>query len=255
MTVTEYRKTFAVVIAFVLLITVLVCSLAGCDLERKINGAELSFPTKISRASKLSFKMELKYKKGDVSNVISMDCFRAKNEDDEYEYAYVYSGQGALYDSYKNIYADGALYEIVNVTKNTGTYYVKENVSVADEGNILYHITQKIFLIGAAAFVSKAQEETLKGEKVYRYDVMVGGKKVTLWYNSEVLVKIFVSIKDEESGEFEQYTIRLSDFTFDEDLPADAFKRPDTYGITYLPSPMSFEDWMTIITSFAGKLS
>ena len=172
----------------------------------------------------------------------------------QYKGNLVYTSAASLCNSYKNIYADGKLYEIVNVTQHAGSYFVQDGVSVEDDGNILYHITKKIFLIGAAAFVSKAQEETYQGETVYRYDVMVNEKKVTLWYNSEVLVKIFVSLPTETEGEYEQYTIKLSDYSFDADLPADAFKRPDTYGITYVESPISFEDWTTIITSFASKL-
>ena len=249
------KRSIKLIALIVLVVMLAGLVFAGCgDLTRKLKGAELSFPNKISGAKKLSFKMNINYRKGESRTEIDMQCYRAKNESGQDEYAYVYSTANALYDSYKNLYADGKLYETINVTKNGGSYYVKENVSVEDDGNILYHITQKILLTSAAAFVSKAQQETMNGETVYRYDVMVSGKKVTLWYNSEVLVKIFVSFAGEEEGEYEQYTIKLSDYTFNEDLPADAFKRPDTYGITYVESPISFEDWMSIVSSFATKL-
>lgn len=249
------KKSIRLVILVTLLVTVTAFVFAGCgDLTRKLKGAELSFPSKISGAKKLSFKMNINYRKGESRTEIDMQCYRAANESGQDEYAYVYTSAASLCDSYKNLYADGKLYEIVNVTKNAGSYYAQDDVNVEDEGNILYHITKKIFLIGAAAFVSKAQEETYQGETVYRYEVMVNEKKVTLWYNSEVLVKIFVSLPTETEGEYEQYTIKLSDYTFDADLPADAFKRPDTYGITYVESPISFEDWTKIITSFASKM-
>ena len=228
-------------------------ALAGCDLTRKVQGAEAKFPGKVSNSAKISFKMNVKYRKGDVTTVIDMDCYRAKNEDGQDEYAYVYSCAGSTYESYKNIYADGKLYEIINVTKHAGTYYTQDNVSVDDEGNFLYHITQKIFLTSVVAFLSKAKKETLHDETVYRYDVSISGKSVSLWYNSDVLVKLYVAFSD-ENGETEQYTIAFSDYTFDQDLPEDAFKRPDTYGITYVQSPMSFEDWMGILTTFSQKL-
>ncbi|MBO4473018.1 MAG: hypothetical protein J5765_04330 [Clostridia bacterium] len=249
------KRSIKLIALIVLVVMLAGLVFAGCgDLTRKLKGAELSFPNKISGAKKLSFKMNINYRKGETRTEIDMQCYRAANESGQDEYAYVYTAAASLCNSYKNIYADGKLYEIVNVTTNAGSYYVRDDVSVEDEGNILYHITKKIFLIGAAAFVSKAQEETYQGETVYRYDVMVSEKKVTLWYNSEVLVKIFVSIPTETEGEYEQYTIKLSDYAFDAELPTDAFKRPNTYGITYVESPISFEDWTSIVTSFASKL-
>ena len=245
------------IIALILVVTTLVAfAFAGCDLTRKMKGAEMTFPGKISDSAKLSFKMNINYKKGETTTVIDMDCFRAKNEAGENEYAYVYTTAGARYASYKNIYADGKLYEIVDISNVAGTYYIKDNVPVDDNGNILYHITQKILLTGVAAFLSKGQKETLNGEEVYRYEISINGKKVSLWYNSEVLVKVYVYFPaEEEGGEAEQYTIHLSDYHFDEELPANTFKRPDTYGITYVHSPMSVEDWMSIITGFAGKFA
>ena len=145
------------------------------------------------------------------------------------------------------------MYEIVNVAQNAGSYYIKDNVGVDDDGNILYHITKKILLTSVVAFLSKAKKETLRDETVYRYDVSISGKNVSLWYNSKVLVQLYVAFES-DGGETEEYTIALSDYTFDEDLPEDAFKRPDTYGITYLPSPISFEDWTNILSTFGQKL-
>ena len=250
------KKTIKIMALILALTTVMALALAGCgEFSRKLRGAEMSYPTKVSNAKQLSFKMDVTYRKGEEKTDVNMTCYRQTLSNGAQEYAYVYSTANALCESYKNLYADGNLYEIAKTRAvNAGTYYVKEGVSVEDGGNILYHVTQKILLTSAAAFLSKAQEETLNGEKVYRYDVMVGGNKVTLWYDSEVLVKIYVAFKD-ESGEYvENYTIHLSDYTFDKDLPADAFKRPADYGITYVESPWSFEDWMNILSSFATKL-
>ena len=249
------RKGFVIAgIALVLTVALLATFVfAGCDLTRKLTGAELSFTKKVSSAKKISFHMNVTYTKDEVTTVIDMDCFRAKNEKDEDEYAYLYSTPSAAYGSYKNIYADGKLYEQVNVTDLSGFYHVTDGVSVEDDGNILYHITKKIFLTSVAAFVSKAKKETLQGEEVYRYDVSISDKNFSLWYNSDVLVQIYVAF--ESDGEpTEEYTIYLSDYTFDKDLPENTFKRPDTYGITYLESPISFENWTGILTSFGSKL-
>ena len=248
------KKRIVAIIALVLVVVVLATFVfTGCDLARKIKGAERTFPGKISKTKQLSFKMNISYTKDEVTTVIDMDCYRVTKDDGVEEYAYVYSCPGSSYKSYKNIYADGKLYEIINVTDNAGTYYIKDGVSVDDDGNILYHITKKIFLTSVVAFVSKAKKETLRDEEVYRYDVSISGKSVSLWYNSEVLVQLYVAFESEGGGT-EEYTIALSDYTFDQDLPENTFKRPDTYGITYLPSPMSFEDWMGILTTFSQKL-
>lgn len=249
------KKAYKLLVFVSIAVCFVTIAFAGCaELSRKWNGAEMSFPGKISNAKTLSFSMEVTYRKGDEKTDIAMTCYRRTLADGSQEYAYVYSTANALHSSYKNLYADGNLYETVNVTKNAGSYYVKEGVGVTDEGNILYHVTQKILLTSAAAFLSKAQQETLGGETVYRYDVMVSGNKVTLWYNSEALVKIYVAFKDENGDYTENYTIRLSDYTFDKDLPEDAFKRPADYGITYVPSPWAFEEWMSILSTFASKL-
>ena len=247
------KKSVVIIAVILVVMSVVIFAFAGCDFTRKLKGAEVTFPGKISGSEKLSFKMNINYKNGEVTTVIDMDCYRAKNASGEDEYAYVYTTAGAMYASYKNIYADGKLYEIVNVTEQAGSYYVKENVGVEDEGNILYHITKKILLTTAASLVSKSQKETLRGEEVYRYDVSISGKNISLWYNSEVLVQIYVAFAAEDGGQ-EEYTIALSDYNFDGELPADAFKRPNEYGITYIPSPISFEDWTLILTSFASKL-
>ena len=249
-------KKKIVIMGIALLLTIVLLSVfvfAGCDFTRKLTGAELSFPSKVKGADKLSFKMNVTYTKEEVTTVIDMDCYRAKNEAGEEEYAYVYSTEKAANASYKNIYADGKLYEQVNVTKVSGFYHVTDNVSVEDDENILYHITKKIFLTSVAAFVSKAKTETLRGEEVYRYDVSISDKNISLWYNKNVLVQIYVAF--ESDGEpTEEYTIYLSDYTFDQDLPEDTFKRPDTYGINYLESPITFESWTGILTSFGSKL-
>ena len=252
--VNRKKRVFIISVALVLSIMLFASFvLTGCDIARKVKGPEAKFPGKISNSQKLSFKMDVSYKKGDVTTAISMICYRAKNEAGQDEYAYVYSYVGSAYQSYKNIYADGKLYEVVNVTQNAGSYYTKDNVSVDDDGNILYHITQKILLTSVVAFISKAKKETLREESVYRYDVSISGKNVSLWYNSEALVQLYVAFEN-DGAETEEYTIALSDYTFDQDLPEEAFKRPSTYGITYIQSPISFEDWTNILTSFAQKL-
>lgn len=243
------KKIIRMVVVCLMVVMVAAFGLVGCDTARKLGGAETSFPGKISNAKTLSFKMNINYKKGSTDTTINMDCYKKDGE-----YAYVYTCPQATYASYKNIYADNKLYEVVNFTSNTGSYYTKDDVSVDDESNILYHVTQKIMLTSVAALLTKAHKEQLNGEDVYRYDVEISGKNISIWYNSEVIVKLYVKFDGENGEDAEEYTFLLSDYKFDEEIDGAIFARPNTYGIGYFPSPISFETWMEIITSFAGKL-
>ncbi|MCR4726009.1 MAG: hypothetical protein K5753_02185 [Clostridia bacterium] len=248
------KRVIKVVAAVLALVALSAIALTGCDLTRKLGGAEATFPGKVSGAKSLSFKMNVQYKKGDAETVVYMDCYK-QTADGGAEYAYVYSCPQALYDSYKNIYADGKLYEVINVTKNSGSYHVKDGVAVDDEGNILYHVTQNILLTSVAALLTKAKKETIDGETTYRYDIDINGKTVSIWYNDKVMVRLYAKFEPEKEGDDpEEYTIALSDYKFDQTIAADVFARPSTYGVTYLPSPFSFEDWMSVITTFAAKL-
>lgn len=244
-------KAIVCVIAVLLAVTF---AFSGCDFTRKLGGAETTFPSKVAKAKNLSFKMKIDYRKGDATTVVDMDCYKTSDESGTEEYAYIYSSAGALYDSYKNIYAGGKLYEIVNLTKNSGTYYIKNGVGVDDEGNILYHVTKNILLTSVAAFLSKSKKETLNDETVYRYDIDINGKSVSIWYNDKVLVKLYAEFEGENGEETEIYTLSLSDYKFDETISSDVFAKPDAYKLTYIESPLSFETWMSVITEFSSKI-
>jgi len=249
------KRTVKILAAVVALLALVSAVLAGCDLTRKLGGAEATFPGKVSGAKSLSFKMNVQYKKGDEETVVDMDCYKKTAEGGVEEYAYVYSCPRALYDSYKNIYADGKLYEVVNLTKNSGSYYVKDGVSADDNGNILYHVTKNILLTSVAALFSKAKKETINGETTYRYDIDLNGNAVSIWYNDKVMVRLYAKFEPEKEGDDpEEYTISLSDYAFDGTIAESVFARPSTYGVTYLPSPFSFEEWMEIISTFSAKL-
>ena len=247
------KKTKILLVAVLVIVFTLSVVLSACDLARKINGAEISFPTKVSNAETIFFNMDIDYKKGAKSTQINMKCYNHTTSDKDV-YAYVYSCPQGAYSSYKNIYADSKLHEIVNFTTNTGSYYTKNDVSVDANENMLYHVKKNILLLSAAALVKKANKETLNGETVYRYDVDVDGKTISIWYNSEFLVKCYVKFEGKDGEADEEYTLSLSGYKFDEPIPDEIFASPDTYGLGYIESPFSFESWMEIMTSFAGKL-
>ena len=247
------KRTVKIVTLLTIFVMLAAFAFAGCDFTRKLSGAEMNFPSEISNAKSLSFKMKIDYKKGSDRTVIDMDCYK-RTENGAEEYAYVYaSASSVAVNSYKNIYADQKLYEIVNITRNSGSYYVKDGVGVDDEGNFLYHVTQKILLTSVAALVTKAKKETLNGEKAYRYDIEVNGYDISIWYNSKVLVQLYAKFIPEE-GDPEEYTLSFSDYNIGGEIAADVFAKPDSLGIAYIPSPFSFEDWVSILNSFSEKL-
>lgn len=246
------QKALKAVLLVMLVVLMATFCLFGCELTRKMNGAESTFPGKISDARTLSFKMNVHYKKGDTDTTINMDCYKKIADSGKEEYAYKYTCPEARHASYKNIYADNKLYEIVDISDIAGSYYTKDGVKVDDDGNILYHVTKKIMLTSVAAFLSSAKKETLNGETTYRYDVEISGKNVSIWYNDKAIVKLYAKFNSD--GEEEEYTFLLSDYKFNEEISSAVFARPETYGITYVESPWAFETWMDIINSFAKKL-
>lgn len=248
------KNVFKTIALSLLVVVFAVLALSGCELIRKMQGAETTFPSRVSSAKTLSFKMDIHYKQGSSTETVNMTCYLQHDQNGKEEYAYVYSSDAARYASYKNIYADGKLYEVVNVTKFAGSYYIVDDVAVDCDDNLLYHVKQNILLIGAAALLNKATVESVGGETTYRYDVDLDGKQISIWYNKDVLVKFYALFTDQDGETTQEYTVYLSDYHFNETISSDVFARPDTYGITYIESPFAFETWMEIVTSLSRRL-
>jgi len=248
------KKTFKVIIISVLLVTLIsLLALSGCDIKRKLTGAEMQFPKKISEANVFSFDMALNYKSGDESTDISMSCYKSG---DEYAYDYYLSDNKG--SKYRNLYADDCLYEILMKNSlNLGSYFKKENVTIDDSGNFLYQITQNILVASVATFISKAKKETLNGETVYHYDITLNEQHFGVWYNDTALVKLYASFDSTDSEgntTSEEYTALFSNYKF-EDAKNDAFTRPQNLDGVYVESPISFEDWARIINRFSEKIA
>lgn len=229
-------------------LTCIVC-LSGCDISRKLTGAEVKFPEKIASAEYLSFDMILNYKSGDDETEITMSCYK---DNDEYSYDYYLTQKTEL--TYRNLYADNKLYEIVDNKYNVGSYYVIENVPYDDQGNFLYVVTTNIMAVSLATLATRSHKETVDGKTLYRYDVTLDGNNVKIWFDDDALVKVYAEFdaEDQNGNAKEEYTITLSNYKFGE-KNAEPFTRPEDLNGVYIPSPIAFESWVSILDNFAAK--
>ena len=244
------RRNVKIITCICLIALTCVFCLYGCDISRKLTGAEVKFPEKIAGAEYLSFDMQINYKSGEDETNISMSCYKAK---DEYSYEYYLTQKTEL--TYHNLYADNKLYEIVDNKYNVGSYYVVENVPYDDQGNFLYVVTTNIMAVSIATLATPSHKETANGKTLYRYDVTLDGNKIKLWFDSDALVKVYAEFESKDQNETttkEEYTITLSNYKFGEknDEP---FTRPENLEGVYIPSPITFESWVSIIDNFAAK--
>ena len=227
---------------------------SGCDVVRKLQGAELEFPKKVAAADSLSFDIALNYQDNDgESTDINISCYKKGSE-----YAYDYRlADSRLGSAYRNLYADECLYEVYTNALNTGSYYVKEDVAVDDQTNFLYMVCQNITALSVAALVFTSHKETLNGETVYRYDLSAEEGDFKFWFNDKEMVKLLAVFKstDGEGNETqEKYTLSFSNYKF-EQVDTAPFTRPADLDGLYIESPISFEDWVSIIGNFGKKVS
>ena len=163
------KKISRIAVCFCSIITVLglVFVAAGCDVVRKLQGAEFEFPQKVAAADNLSFDIALTYESNGETTDIDVSCYKKGNEY-AYEYRLADSRAGT---KYRNLYADNNLYEILTNDLSLGSYYVQSDVSVEDDSNFLYMVCSNITALSIAALVFTSHKETLNDETVYRYDL------------------------------------------------------------------------------------
>jgi len=251
-------KKLSRLVAAVVAVVVVLAVLAGCDLSRKLNGAEVNFSNKVQAAESLSFDMALTVIDETGEQKLSVGCYKSGND-----YAYVFCSPDDADVVYRKLYADGRLYEFVSksnsvlgVEVSAGSYYVQENVSYTADENLLYAVTQNIMAAAYVALLSTAQKETWDEGTVYRYDFALQGNDYSLWYDDQNLVQVEATFRstDEAGGQrAETYRARFSNYRFAE-VDEAPFRRPaDMVG--YVESPISFETWMEILNKFSAKAS
>ena len=246
-------KIVSLIVLTVIITTFVLC---GCDLARKLKGAEVSFPTKIAEAKAFSFDMDITCVDKNGTSTVSMRCYKRENEDGDDEYAYDFFNKNAVsvINTYRNLYADDRLYEVLNPDLGVGSYYVKESVSVTSDDNVLYVITENILIATVATFLTSAHKEELNGENVYRYDIEVNDKNISIWYNDVSLVKIAAELQD-ENGDKAKYDILLGNYKFDEEMTDNPFVRPNELPGIYAEQPFDYEDWAKVVNNFATYLN
>jgi len=241
---------FAAVLAAVCVALTL---LGGCDLTRKLQGAEVNFRKKVENAEELSFDLFLTVTDEGGTSSIDMACYM-KGE----EYAYVFGDPDNSGVQYRKLYADGKLYEFMAktvLTAKTGTYYIEEGVDVSADENVLYWVRKNIMLASYAALITAGKKETDGDKTVYRYDFTYGGNDYSLWYDDENMTRItavFRSTDDDGTVYTETYDAKFSNYLF-AGVSAEPFKRPAELNGAYIESPVSFETWMSIMDKFGGK--
>ena len=241
------NKIFKAVISAVLALAVILP--CGCDLTRKLNGAEVNFKNKVENAEEISFDLFITVKDESGTSSLDISCYM-KGED----YAYVFPNPSGNTE-YRKLYADGKLYEFMT-SKNlpTGSYY-EEEADVSADDNILYWVRKNIMLATYATLITEGKKENDGDKTVYRYDFTYGGNDYSLWYDEENMVKISATFySTDNSGEVhsETYTAQFSNYLF-ENVSAEPFKRPQELKGLYVESSISFESWMTIIGKFGTR--
>ena len=248
------RKIISILLLTVMLFSCFV--LSSCELQRKLKGAEMNFPKKITEAAEFSFTVLLTIEDADGKNSTLVNCFKKGNE-----YAYFYGDPDST-TTYRKLYADGRLYEFLtrDGVVTVGSYYVKENVSVKSSENLLYGVTGNVMTISYATLLAESIKEDWEGETVYRYDFTYEGNTYSLWYDAENMRQIsgtFVTTKDDGTTSSEIYTATFSAYRFSE-IDTDPFQRPEDLkngGKVYVESPISFETWMEVVDKFSAKAS
>ena len=246
------KKLLKVSICIVVLVMALTTVLSGCGLARKFKGIELKFQKKIEDAEELSFDMLLTVIDRDGTQQIKLSCY--KQED---EYAYIFANPNNSAAVYRRLFADNKYYEFLqtgNSLVQVGTYYVRDDVAVDHSDNILYAVTHYIMLASLVTLISSGKKETLNGVETYRYDFDANGNDYSLWYDDENLVQVegIFRSKDEAGNVTEEtYRAAFSNYKF-EDVDDAPFDRP---GTLFVESPISFEEWMNVITKFSTKMA
>ena len=248
----DRMKKIGVCLLIVLLMMTIV--LSGCNaIARKVQGVELKFQKKLSSATMFSFDVHLNVKTDDSENELDVSCYKKGDE-----YAYVFYPPDTKTVEYRRLFADEKLYEFVTQSKtplSTGSYYVNDNVPYTDNSNLLYVMTQKIMLAGYATLLSAGTKDKVGDADAYRYDFDFQGNQYSLWYDDENMVKVratFHSTDEDGNTSSETYTAVFSNYVFGEVID-EPFTRPSELGLLYTESPISFEDWMTILTQFSDR--
>lgn len=245
------KKSILISVCIILVISVILAT-SACDLTRKLKGAETTFPKLVKEATSFSFDLELVTEAGDK---ILASCYKNNND-----YAYNYHLDGKEHPTYRQIFIDNKLYNILEVYENfdtpigsiplgSGAYYVEEKpYNSAD--NLLYTVTDSILTASYVTLITKAvSEKTADGTTLYKYDINYEEVNYKVWFDSTYLRRIKITYTD---GTF--YDASFSNYKFGA-IDTQYFTKPEEANGVYLQSQFSFDEWAAILNSFSAKIN
>lgn len=243
-------KRFLGIVILLLILTSLFC---GCDLSRKLNGAETNFAKTVEKSKEYSFDMSILTEK---NQKINLTCVKRDND-----YAYKYSLEEQTYPTYRRMFVDSKMYDILevadsfntpfgDVTMGTGTYYITENVPFTSEDNVLFAVSENLLKASLLTLVKSAvKERTEKGETWFRYDFTYEQDNYSFWFDDTYLRRVKIVYEDNTF-----YDLYFSAFRFGS-VDRELLIKPEERTGVYVKSPFSFEEWSNLLESFSNKIS
>lgn len=243
------RKFFGIIL-ILLISTTLLC---GCELGRKLNGAETQFAKTVGECKEYSFDMSILTEE---NQKINLTCVKKNND-----YAYKYSLDGQSYPTYRRMFVNSCQYDILEVadsfdtpfggvTMGTGTYYITENVSFTSKDNVLYTVSENLLTATYLTLVKSAtKEKNENGETLFRYDFTYEQDNYSFWFDSTYLRRVKIVYQDNTF-----YDLFFSAFRFGSVNRECLIKPEETAGV-YVKSPISFQEWEKILGDFSNKIS
>lgn len=244
------KKLFVLI---VLIVAISCFSFVGCEINRKLNGAEINFAKTVKNSKEFSFDMSILT---EDNQKINLTCFKSDND-----YAYKYSFDGVTYPTYRRIFIKNKQYDILEVYDKlntsigsipvgTGMYYSVDNVSYMTEDNLLYHVSENLLTATYLTLVkSCVKEKDSNGMTLYRYDFTYEGDNYSFWFDNTYLRRVRILFSDNTS-----YDISFSNFHFGT-VDREFFVTPEETAGLYVKSPFTFQEWANILGDFSSKIN
>lgn len=242
-------------IAILLILFVILLSFAftGCELNRKLNGAEVNFAKTVQSAKNLSFDMTIETEE---NQKINLSCYKMDND-----YAYKFSLDTVSYPTYRQIFINSVQYNILEVYDSldigigsipvgTGTYYVVNDVDYTSEDNLLYVVTENFLTATYLTLVKKAvKDKDADGKTLYRYDFQYDGNSYSFWFDETYLRRVKIAYPDNT-----YYDLTFANYHFGT-VDRAYFVTPEETAGVYVKSPFTFQEWANILGDFSNKVN
>lgn len=242
-----------IIVLFILIVIISCSCFVGCEINRKLNGAEINFAKTVQNSKEFSFDMSISTEE---DQKINLTCFKKNND-----YAYKYTLDGLDYPSYRRIFINSVQYDILEVYDNfntalgsipigTGTYYITENVEYTSQDNLLYTVSENLLTATYLTLVKNAvKEKDSDGKTLYRYNFTYEQDDYSFWFDDNYLRRVKIVFSDDTF-----YDISFSNFHFGT-VDREYFVTPEETAGIYIKSPFTFQEWASIMGEFSNKIS